>query len=261
MNRKFVKTVKQDEVFIVTLDRPEKKNALSRQMREELSEILADFEYNKDLRVLIITNSGDCFCAGSDLKEINEGTYESKEKNLDGFGIVTGRYISKPIIAAIHGLCLGGGAEMLLASDLAVVSHDCKISFPEIRQGLLAAGGGGLLRLGRSIPVKLAMELAITGDPVDAQTALSWGLVNRVVDSDKVLSESIELAKRILVNSPVAVKRSKYLLYRSMNKSWLRDSDGWMAMMQADEDIKQTTDAKEGVRAFTEKRSLVWSDC
>lgn len=149
---KLIKTAIKGSIYIVTLDRPEKKNAMSRQMREELSGAIEVFERNNSLLAMVITNEGDCFCAGSDLKEISEGTYEPEGRNLDGFGVITGRYLSKPIIIAVNGKCIGGGAEMLLACDLAVVSDDCVISFPEIKQGLLAAGGGGLLRLGKSVP-------------------------------------------------------------------------------------------------------------
>lgn len=258
---KLIKTSAKDNIYIVTLDRPQKKNAMSRQMRKELLESIEVFEHNASLLAMVITNEEDCFCAGSDLKEIDEGTYEPEGRNLDGFGIITGRYLSKPIIIAVNGKCIGGGAEMLLASDLAVVSEDCIISFPEIKQGLLAAGGGGLLRLGKSISVKQAMELALTGDPIDAKTALSWGLVNRVVNKDEVLSEAIKLAKKVICNAPIAVRRTKYLFYNSLNKSWLRENDGWIQMLEADEQIKETQDAKEGAKAFVEKRSPQWSNC
>lgn len=193
---KLIKTEVADSIFIVTFNRPSKKNAMSRQMRIELLNAVIEFEQDQNLLAMILTNEGDCFCAGSDLKEINDGTYEPEGRNLDGFGIVTGRYLSKPVIIAVNGKCIGGGAEILLAADLAIVSSDCVISLPEIKQGLLAAGGGGLLRLGKSIPIKLAMELALTGDPIDAKTALSWGLVNRVVDNRAVLKEAISLAKK-----------------------------------------------------------------
>lgn len=257
---KLIKTEVTDSIFIVTLNRPSKKNAMSRQMRIELLNAVIEFEQDQNLLAMILTNESDCFCAGSDLKEINDGTYEPEGRNLDGFGIVTGRYLSKPVIIAVNGKCIGGGAEMLLAADLAVVSNDCVISLPEIKQGLLAAGGGGLLRLGKSIPIKLAMELALTGDPIDAKTALSWGLVNRVVGNKVVLKEAISLAKKIICNAPIAVRRTKYLFYNSLNKSWLRENDGWIEMLEADELIKETDDAKEGAKAFTEKRLPCWSN-
>lgn len=254
-------TAVEEGIYIVTLNRPDKKNAMSRQMRIELSNAILEFEKNNTLLAMILTNTGDCFCAGSDLKEINDGTYEPEGRNLDGFGIITGKYLSKPVLVAVNGRCLGGGAEILIASDLAVVSSDCTISLPEIKQGLLAAGGGGLLRIGKSIPVKFAMELALTGDPIDAKTALSWGLVNKIAHEGEVLSTAIELAKRVTCNAPIAVRRTKYLLYNSMNKSWLRENDGWIAMLEADESIKKTSDAKEGAKAFTEKRAPQWNDC
>ncbi len=256
-----IETTVEEGIYIVTLNRPEKKNAMSRQMRIELSNAILEFEKNNTLLAMILTNTGDCFCAGSDLKEINDGTYEPEGRNLDGFGIMTGKYLSKPVIAAVNGKCLGGGTEMLIAADLAVVSSDCTISLPEIKQGLLAAGGGGLLRISKSVPVKLAMELALTGDPIDAQTALSWGLINRIANTGEVLSVAIELAKRVICNAPIAVRRTKYLLYNSMDKSWLRENDGWIAMLESDEAIKETRDAKEGAKAFSEKRTPQWNDC
>jgi enoyl-CoA hydratase/carnithine racemase len=171
---------------------------------------------------------------------------------------MTRHYCSKPIIAAVNGKAVGGGAEMLLACDLVVISNDGFISFPEVRHSLLATGGGGLLRIGRSVPIKRAMELMLTGDPIDAQTAYDWGLVNRVCEPGKAVDVAFELAKAITKNGPLAVAWTKLAIYDCMDKSFLAQTDGWRMMIEMDVRAKKTEDAHEGEAAFTEKRNPVW---
>lgn len=262
MQYETIRTETRGKSFILTLDRPEARNALSTRMWAEITDALLAFESNDDLWVLILANTGSCFCAGSDIKEIDAGTYHAPQGFAQyGFATLTGRYCPKPIIAAINGLAVGGGAELLLASDLAILSNDGQIGFPEVSRGMLASGGGGLLKIGRSIPLKFAAEIILTGDRVDAQTALSWGLVNRVVEPDEVLDAALKMADAIIKNSPVAVKRSKFLLYDCMDKSFLHENDGWRMMTDSDDDIKKTEDAKEGTRAFAEHRPPEWHNC
>lgn len=252
-------TEKRDKVFILTFNRPKQRNALSTQMWAEIADAFEAFEHDDDSLVMVLTNTGTCFCAGSDIKEIDAGTYHAPRGHEDyGFATITGRYCKKPIISAINGIAVGGGAELLLASDLAVISSDGRIGFPEPSIGLLAAGGGGLLKIGRSIPLKFAAEMILTGDPIDAATALEWGLVNRVVEGDSVLDCALELARAIAKNGPIAIERSKFLLYDSLDKSYLNQADGWRMMLEADRDIKHTEDAEEGTRAFAEKREPHW---
>lgn len=251
----------RERIFIVTLNRPEVRNALSTQMWEDLKNATLYFEKNPNLRVMILTNTGNCFCAGSDLKETSKGIqHPPVGYEESGFAFLTGHFCPKPIICAVNGKAFGGGAEILLASDLGVISSDGSISLPEIHVGLLAAGGGGLLKLGRSIPLKFAAELVMTGDPIDAQTALTWGLVNRVVEPEQLLDTAIDLAKRIMKNSPAAVSRSKFLLYDCMDKSFMNLSDGWRMMVESDWAIKKSPEGIEGQAAFNEKRNPSWMD-
>lgn len=252
----------RDGLFIITLNRPDKKNALNSQMWRELCDAIERFEKDDALRVAILTNTGDVFCAGSDLKELNEGTYHAPEGREEwGFGGMSRHYCPKPIIAAVNGRALGGGAEMVMAADLAVMTVDGAISFPEVKHSLLATGGGALLRAGRSIPFKRAMELMLTGEWLDAQTAFEWGLVNRVAEPGRALDCAIDLARAVLKNGPIAIEWTKLLLHDSMDKSFITQSDGWRAMLEFDKRIKKTHDAHEGEAAFAEGRQPVWRGC
>lgn len=262
MNYELVLTEKRDGVFILTLNRPEKRNALNTRMWAEIADALERFEADEESRVLIITNNGPCFCAGSDLKEINAGTYHPPAGHeKDGFATITGYYCSKPVIAAVNGMCMGGGAEILLACDLAVISSDCIIGYPEVKRNLLAAGGAALLRQAQAIPVKFALELLLTGENIDAETALRWGMANRIAEPGKVLDEALALAQAIARNAPIAVRETKRLVYQCMNQNWLKaGSLAWDAIMEADLAIKRTEDAEEGTAAFAEKRDPVWKN-
>lgn len=247
------------KIFIMTLNRPEARNALNSKMWAEIADALMYFERNPKLQCMIVTNTGTCFCAGSDLKEIaSTGQTIPAGFEHSGFAVLTGHFCPKPIIAAINGKAVGGGCEILMACDLGVISSDGQLALPEVHVGLLASGGGGLLKIGRSIPLKFAAEMVLTGDRIDAETALLWGLVNRVAEPGHVLDEAIKLAERILRNSPAAIARSKYLLYDSMDKSFMNLSSGWYTMVQSDIDIKKTEEAREGELAFAEKRDPSW---
>ena len=263
MAYEFILTEKRGGAFILTLNRPEKRNALNTQMWAEITEAVAEFEADDESRALIITNNGPCFCAGSDLKEIASGAYHAPAGHeTDGFATITGHYIEKPVIAAVNGICMGGGAELLLACDIAVISSDCVIGYPEVKRGLLAAGGAALLRQAQAIPVKFAMELLLTGDSIDAQTAVAWGLANHIAEPGRTLDKALEIAAAMAANGPVAIRRTKRLVYETMNQGWLKENNpGWDAVIAADPAIKETEDAKEGTRAFAEKRPPVWRNC
>lgn len=262
MNYQYILTERREGAFILTLNRIEKRNALNADMWQEITDALDAFDADDESRVLILTNNGPCFCAGSDLKDIANGTYHAPAGHeRDGFATICGRYVDKPVIAAIEGYCMGGGTEIVMAVDLAIASSDATFGLPEVKRGLLAAGGGSFLRLGRGLPTKFAMEMLLTGDPVDAQTALSWGMVNHVVEPGKTLDAALDLARRINKNAPIAVARSKRLLYECMDKGWLKDGNlAWDAVLAEDLRIKQTEDAQEGAQAFAEKRAPHWSN-
>ncbi len=246
-------------VRIITLNRPEARNALSSKMWRELSETLDDFERDGSLRVAVLANTGSCFCAGADLKELAAGTWHAPAGKEDwGFAGMTKRAFDKPIIAAVNGKALGGGTEIALACDLAVASEDAVFGLPEPRRGLTAAGGGALLRIGQQLPFKFAMELVLTSEPVSAEKALSWGLVNYVVPSDQVVDKALELARSIAKGAPLAIAYSKRTMIESMGHPLAYPSEGWRKLEEYEQITRNSEDAHEGEVAFAEKREPVW---
>ena len=254
-----IKTTEDDGVYVITLDRPEARNAINSAMWAELCDAFAYFDRSADLAVAVLTNTGKVFCAGADLKEYNAKTLAPPAgRETWGTGGMTRRYWSKPIIIAANGKVVGGGAEMLLASDLAVISDDATISFPEVKNALFPGGGGAPLRIGRSIHLKHAVELLLTGRPIDAQTAVQWGLANRAVPEDKLMDTALDLAQAIMANGPLAVRMTKRAVYDCMDKSFISESDGWRMMEELNEQAKNSEDAHEGTSAFMEKRPTAW---
>jgi crotonobetainyl-CoA hydratase len=262
MAYEYILTERRGHVFVLTLNRPEKRNALNSAMWAEIADAIEAFDADDDARVLVMTNNGPCFCAGSDLKEIAAGTLHAPAGHeMDGFATICGHYCEKPVIVAVEGMCMGGGTEIVMAADLAVASSDATFGLPEVKRGLMASGGGSFLRLGRAFPTKFAMEMVLTGDAVDAQTALSWGMINHVAEPGHALDKALELAERIAANAPIAVRRSKRMLYDCMNQPWLaQDNLAWDACLASDARIQQTEDAQEGARAFAEKREPHWQN-
>lgn len=249
----------REGVRIITLNRPEARNALSSKMWEELCETLDEFDRDDDLRAVVLTNTGSCFCAGADLKELAAGTWHAPVgKEAWGFAGMTKRTFDKPIIAAVNGKALGGGTEIALACDLAVASEDAVFGLPEPRRGLTAAGGGALARIGQHLPFKLAMELVLTSEPIDAAKALSWGLVNYVVPSDQVLEKALDLARSIAKGAPLAIKYSKRTVIETMGQPLVYPSEGWSVLEEYEDITRNSEDAHEGEVAFAEKREPVW---
>lgn len=255
----YLETSEREGVYVVTLNRPEARNALNSAMWAELCDAFSYFDETSGLSVAVITNTGDVFCAGADLKEYNAGVLEPPVgRETWGTGGMTRRFWRKPIIIAANGKIVGGGAEMLLASDLAIITEESSVSFPEVKNALFPGGGGAPLRIGRSIHLKHAVELLLTGRPIDADTALAWGLVNRVVPKERLLDEAMKLAHAIMDNGPLAVQMTKLAIYDCMDKSFISESDGWRMMEAMNEQAKGTEDAAEGTTAFKEKRKPVW---
>lgn len=252
-------TEERGEVFIITLNRPEAKNALNSEMWRELCEAFDYLEGNDHLRVCIMTNVGDCFCAGSDLKEIAAGTYRAPEGYEDsGFAGMTKRYISKPLIAAANGRVLGGGVEILVACDLAIAATDSEFSLPEPRRGLTAAGGGALMRIMQTMPAKPAMELMLTCEPFSAQKAVDCFLINRAVEPGTVLDEAVALAQLICKGAPLAVECTKRTAYETMGENVVYPSRGWEILEKYERITQGSEDKLEGARAFAGKRQPVW---
>ena len=245
-------------VALITLNRPHALNAVNAPLARALGDALEEFENDPSLRVAVLTGAGRAFCAGADLKELAAGrSVHDAEHPERGFAGLVRHFLDKPLIAAVNGFALGGGTEIVLACDLAVMSEDTSLGLPEVKRGLVAAAGG-LLRLHRQIPPKVAAEAAFTGDPINAEAALRWGLVNRVVPSAEVVETALVLAEAVAENAPLAVRASKRIMMRSSTGSdW--DPVVWEMNESEFAAVRASSDAREGATAFAEKRRPVWT--
>jgi enoyl-CoA hydratase len=202
----------------------------------------------------VLTDAGDVFSAGADLKVVAAGRGMDIARGKGGFAGVVSRDFPKPIIAAVNGPALAGGFEIVLSCDLVVAADTSRFGIPEAQRGLMAAAGG-LIRLPKRVPLAVALEMAMTGDPIEADRALALGLVNRVVPRDQVVAEACALAERIGENSPIAVRLSRQLVKEAGE---LSEADGWQRTNELAIQIFSSGDAVEGATAFAEKRKPVW---
>ncbi|MEE2030545.1 crotonase/enoyl-CoA hydratase family protein [Rhodococcus chondri] len=242
-----------DGVAVFTLNRPEAKNAVNLEVAEALAAAIDEFEARPDLTIGILTGAGGTFCAGMDLKAFSRGERPSIPGR--GFGGLTEAPPTKPLIAAVEGWALAGGCELALSADLIVASREAKFGIPEVKRGL-AAAAGGLLRLPKILPYPLAMEMAITGDPLTAELAHQHGLVNRVTEPGQALTVAKELAERVAANGPLAVRATKQVVSMAANYT---DPDAFVAQRKFIDPVFASSDAQEGARAFAEKRAPVWT--
>ncbi|MFD6856381.1 crotonase/enoyl-CoA hydratase family protein [Rhodococcus sp. NPDC060090] len=242
-----------DGVAVFTLNRPEAKNAVTLEVSEALAAAIDEFEARPDLTIGILTGAGGTFCAGMDLKAFSRGERPSIPGR--GFGGITEAPPTKPLIAAVEGWALAGGCELALSADLIVASREAKFGIPEVKRGL-AAAAGGLLRLPKILPYPLAMEMAITGDPLTAEVAFQHGLVNRVTEPGEALTVARELAARVAANGPLAVKATKQVVAMSAKYT---DPDAFAAQRKFIDPVFASSDAQEGAKAFAEKRAPVWT--
>ncbi|MFI6937350.1 crotonase/enoyl-CoA hydratase family protein [Streptomyces sp. NPDC050287] len=249
---------RQGRIAVITLNRPRALNAVNAAMSAAVGNALRELAEDPGLSVGVITGAGRAFSAGADLKELGAGRPVSAPGRPEwGFAGLARHVMDKPLIAAVNGFALGGGTEIVLACDLAVISEDARLGLPEVTRGLVAAAGG-LLRLHRQIPPKIAAQIALTGEPLDAATALRWGLVNEVVPAGRVLDRAVELAERIAANAPLAVAASKRIMRRSAEYGSDWEPQMW-AMNEAEfAGVRSSEDAREGTRAFAEKRPPMW---
>jgi enoyl-CoA hydratase len=244
---------RQGHIEILTINRPEARNAINLATATALSGALDEIEADDDVWVVVLTAAGDkAFSAGMDLKAFATGEFPITEK---GFGGITKRDFPKALVAACNGSALAGGCEIMLSCDLVVAADHAKFGIPEVARGLVA-GAGGLIRLPRRIPRAVALELALTGQPISAQRAFEIGLVNRVVPGDQVLAEALALAEQIAKNAPLAVRRSKQVMLRSAE---LSESEAWSVNDDVFSEIGRSADAMEGAIAFAEKREPNWT--
>lgn len=250
---------KQGQTAILTLNRPHVMNAINRAMWLGAAEAMEIFANDSQLRVLIITGAGErAFCAGSDLKAKAAGELEDTEEMARfGYAGIVRHFVNKPVIAAVNGFALGGGTEIALSCDLIVAGENATFGLPEASHGLLA-GAGGLLRLPRQIPLKVAMHCILAGEHLSAADALRWGLVNQVVPAAQLLPAALAVASRICENSPVSISASKEVVYRGLDMSLDFPAEAWNMNERYIDTVMSSDDAREGLRAFAEKRKPVW---
>jgi crotonobetainyl-CoA hydratase len=251
---------RRGNVAVITINRPEARNAINQAVSTALGDALHEAHVDPEVRVVVITGAGDkSFCAGADLKAISrrENIFHPEHPEW-GFAGYVSHFIDKPTIAAVNGTALGGGTELALASDLVVAQESAKFGLPEVKRGLVAAAGG-VFRIVEQLPRKVAMELLFTGEPITAQDALEWGLINRVVPDGSALDAALELAERITVNAPLAVSASKRVACGVDDGVITGDGPGWSRTMKEIGALLKSNDAKEGPRAFAEKRQPVWT--
>jgi enoyl-CoA hydratase len=240
---------------IITINRPQARNAVNGAVANGIEAGIDRIEDDDDLWVGIVTGVPPVFCAGADLKEINSGNAAALQTKRGGFGGIVTRERVKPILAAVDGPALAGGTEIVLACDLVVASGSATFGIPEVKRSL-AAGAGGLFRLGRKIPLNIAMECALTGDPISAERAHHHGLVNVLCDDGQALDEAMTLADRICANAPVAVRASRKVVLEATNAP---DDVGWKMSIDAMAQAMGSADFKEGLTAFIEKRPPNWT--
>jgi len=251
---------KRDHIMVMTINRPEARNAVNLDVTTLLGEALEDADHDATIWAVVVTGAGDrSFCAGADLKAVARGeAFFPKGKEHWGFAGYVSHPISKPTIAAVNGFALGGGTEIALASDLVVAAETALFGLPEVKRGIIA-GAGGVFRLPAQLPTKIAMEMILTGEPVDASSALRLGLVNRVVPPGKVLDEALTLAETICRNAPLAVQASKRIARGVVDGTIAAEEPAWHHNNAEIQALMRTQDAQEGPRAFAEKRAPVWS--
>jgi enoyl-CoA hydratase/carnithine racemase len=250
------RTEREGAILWITIDRPAAMNALDPKAHRELSAALDAYAADPALRVAVITGSGDrAFCAGSDLKA--RAVTNADDHPPTGFGGISHRFdLLKPVVAAVNGLTIGGGVEIVAACDLAYAADHAQFSLPEPRVGLAALGGGGLQRLARTLPLKQAMDLVLTGRRFSAEEAKHIGLINDVVPRAELKAYVRKVAQMIIAGAPLSIEASKQVMHQSLAMPDL--AAALRAKYPATERMLASEDAKEGQRAFIEKRKPEW---
>ncbi|WP_010539549.1 crotonase/enoyl-CoA hydratase family protein [Dietzia alimentaria] len=258
-NRPAVHTERRGHVLLVTIDRPEARNAVNGEVSTLLGNALHEADTDPEIRVVVITGAGEkSFCAGADLKAISKGEDIFPAENRQwGFAGMMQHYVSVPVIAAVNGTALGGGCEIALACDLVVAADHAMIGLPEVKRGLIAAAGGAF-RLPEQLPHRVAMEMILTGEPISAERALELHLINRVVPADRLLDTALELADSIASNAPLSVQGSKRVALGITDGERPSEVDKWKLSDTEMINVMTSEDAAEGPRAFAEKRAPVW---
>jgi enoyl-CoA hydratase len=247
-----VLTERRGRTLVITINRPEARNAFNTAVAQGLADAMDELDDTPELSVAIVTGAGGNFCAGMDLKAFVAGEVPT----IPGRGIgFTERPPRKPVIAAVEGYALAGGTEIVLATDLVVAAKGAKFGIPEVKRGLVAAGGG-LLRLPHRIPYQKALELALTGESFTAEQAAGWGFVNILTEPGEALAGALALAERISANGPLAVAATKEVIVKSAG--WSED-EMWRKQGELIMPVFASKDAMEGATAFAEKRAPNWT--
>lgn len=242
-------------VELLTIDRPEKRNALDPATIDAIGQTFLDVEADDDIAVLVITGSGDrAFCAGMDLASFVAGRQTLRGTAAARYEAFFRTGFAKPVVAAANGSAVGGGFELMLACDLVVAASHAMFGIPEVKRGLFAGAGGTLLPT--RIPAAIALEMGLTGELIDAARAEQLGLVNRVVPGADVLATALGLAASIAANAPVALRVTKRLMYHALDAG---TTEAWAEIDATLPHVLATDDAREGSRAFVEKRAPRWS--
>jgi E-phenylitaconyl-CoA hydratase len=248
----------EDNLARITLNRPDKLNAMDPETYQALSEAWIEVRDDPEVWAVIVTGAGDrAFSAGADLEKTispGEQEWDSFWRTQEGMILNNGLEMWKPVIAAVNGYCLAGGMTMLLATDIRIAGVDASFGLSEVKRGILP-GNGGTQRTIRQLPYPIAMEMLLTGDWVDAETAHQWGLVNEVVESDEVMETAEEYARRLLDSAPLAMQAIKELAVRGHEMSM---EEGIRLEESFSRHLHQTDDAEEGVAAFREDREPEW---
>jgi len=247
-----VLTERRERILVVRLNRPEQRNAVNGAVAAGVAAALDLLDSDDELSLGVLTGEGKGFCAGMDLKAFVAG--ESPHAGDRGFAGITRRASVKPLIAAVEGFAVAGGLEVALACDLIVAARGAKLGIPEVKRSLVAAGGA-LLRLPRAVPHAIAMELALTGDPISAERAHELGLVNRLAEPGRALESALELAGAIAVNGPLALAATKRIMAESVD--W-PEREFFERQGEIAGPVMSSDDAREGARAFAEKRPPQW---
>jgi enoyl-CoA hydratase len=247
-----VLTERRENVLLITIDRPEVRNAVNAAVAEGIAGALDQLDGDDALSVGILTGAGGYFCAGMDLGAFVKG--ESPYFGDRGFAGISQRASRKPLIAAIEGFAVAGGMEIALACDLIVAAKGAKLGIPEVKRSLVAAGGA-LLRLPRRMPYHMVMELALTGDPLPAERFHEFGVVNRIAEPGGAVDVALELAASVAKNAPLALIASKRILQEQFDWS---SAEMWERQSAISGPVFASDDAKEGANAFKEKRDPIW---
>ena len=262
MSYRNITTLREERLFILTINRPDVMNALNPETHAEMAQAFDEFEADPDLWVAIITGAGDAaFCAGGDISAmVDAETEEDYQVPDSGYGGLTNRFsCDKPIIAAVNGLALGGGFELALSSDIVIAADNAMFGLPEPKIGT-AAVASGMHRLVREIGLKPAMGILLTADFIDARKALGFGLVNEVVPADELMATARNYARKILKCAPLAIQATKHcalqgLKYASVEEAMAAQLEHRFGKLEA---MMHSEDIREGLRAFMEKRKPQW---